>query len=77
VHLILILQKKNKKKLSKNDKNISFIILYKTKMNEETFFMREERGGRGRLHLSGRKPLIYFFGKVSALAFFRHIKEEF
>ena len=23
------------------------------------------------------KPLIYFFGKVSALAFFRHIKEEF
>ena len=29
------------------------------------------------IHLSGRKPLIYFFGKVSALAFFRHIKEEF
>ncbi len=44
VHLILILQKKNKKKLSKNDKNISFIILYKTKMNEETDFMQEVTG---------------------------------
>ena len=39
VYLILILQKKNEKKISKNDKNISFIILYKTKMNEETFFV--------------------------------------
>ena len=46
-------------------------------MNEETFFMREERGGRGRLHLSGRKPLIYFFGKVSALAFFVILKKNF
>ncbi len=41
-------------------------------------FLCEKRGAEGgRLHLSGRKPLIYFFGKVSALAFFRHIKEEF
>ncbi|EEB25318.1 hypothetical protein BACDOR_02165 [Phocaeicola dorei DSM 17855] len=66
----MILQKKNKKKLSKNDKNISFIILYKTKMNEETFFMREERGWKGRLHISGRKPFIYFFQKSKCTCFF-------
>ena len=53
-----------------NDKNISFIILYKTKMNEETFFMREERGWKGRLHLSGRKPFIYFFQKSKCTCFF-------
>lgn len=48
VHLILKLQKKNKKNLSKNDKNISFIALFRVKMYEETFFMQielEKRGG--------------------------------
>jgi hypothetical protein len=73
----LILQKKNKKKLSKNDKNISFIILYKTKMNEETFFMREERGWKGGCIFREENHLYISFRKVSALAFFRHIKEEF
>ena len=41
-------------------------------------FLCEKRGAEGGGYIfSGRKPLIYFFGKVSALAFFRHIKEEF
>jgi len=44
VYLILILQKKNEKKLSKNDKNISFFVLYRMEVYEETDFMQEVTG---------------------------------
>ncbi|RHI96125.1 hypothetical protein DW150_02045 [Phocaeicola vulgatus] len=40
VYLILILQKKNEKKISKNDKNISFFVLCRMKVYEETDFMQ-------------------------------------
>ena len=44
VHLILILQKKNEKKISKNDKNISFFVLCRMEVYEETDFMQEVTG---------------------------------
>ena len=44
VYLILILHKKNEKKLSKNDKNISFFVLYRMEVYEETDFMQEVTG---------------------------------
>ncbi|KAB3554978.1 hypothetical protein GAX96_07265 [Phocaeicola vulgatus] len=44
VYLILILQKKNEKKLSKNDKNISFFVLCRMEVYEETDFMQEVTG---------------------------------
>lgn len=46
-------------------------------MNEETFFMREERGWKGGCIFREENHLYISFRKVSALAFFRHIKEEF
>jgi len=44
VYLILILQKKNEKKISKNDKNISFFVLCRMEVYEETDFMQEVTG---------------------------------
>jgi hypothetical protein len=40
----LILQKKNEKKISKNDKNISFFVLCRMEVYEETDFMQEVTG---------------------------------
>ena len=40
----MILQKKNEKKISKNDKNISFFVLCRMEVYEETDFMQEVTG---------------------------------
>lgn len=40
-------------------------------------FLCEKRGVEGEVTSFGKKTTYIFFGKVSALAFFRHIKEEF
>ena len=43
---------------------------------KKRFFMREERGWEGRLHLSGRKPFIYFFQKSKCTCIFSVILKK-
>lgn len=43
---------------------------------KKRFYARRE-GRKGEVTSFGKKTTYIFFGKVSALAFFRHIKEEF